>query len=56
MIDMVDPVNTLKRGFSLTRLSSGEVLSDVNQVKKTAVIETEFFIGISKCSVTDIQK
>ncbi len=56
MIDMVDPVNTLKRGFSLTRLSSGEVLSDVNQVKKTAVIETEFFNGKIKSSVTDIQK
>ena len=56
IIDIVDPVNTLKRGFSLTRLSNGEVLKSIDQVKKGTRIETEVFNGRIKSSVIDIQE
>lgn len=53
ILDIVDPVNTLKRGFSLTRLSTGEIVKDIAQVSPGTVIETEVVNGRIKSSVME---
>ncbi len=46
LIDMADPRNILKRGFSITRLSDGAVVRSVKQVDKAAALHTQLLDGV----------
>ena len=43
-VRLLDPVNVLRRGYSITR-HNGKVLKDAAQVKKGAVIDTMLYKG-----------
>ena len=56
IIDVLDPVNTLRRGFSITRTQDGKVLKNISQVKLDAQLKTELFRGFVESQVTHISK
>ncbi len=45
-IDLADPRNTLKRGFSITRAEDGKVIKSAKAVKKGGHLKTEFMDGM----------
>ena len=45
IVDIVHPVNTLKRGFSITRRPDGQIVRDVSDVKETDQITTHLAAG-----------
>lgn len=55
MVDIASPVNTLKRGFSLTRGADGKVVKRVAQLKKHDMMTTEFSDGKTISEVIDIK-
>lgn len=44
-IDLADPRNTLKRGFTITRSQGGQVIKSAKTVKKGCYLRTEFMDG-----------
>ena len=56
MIDMVDPVNTLKRGFSITRDKNGAVLKSIQAVRPDGGLSTEVADGIITSTVVKTEK
>lgn len=44
-IDLADPRNTLKRGFTITRSQGGQVIKSAKAVKKGGYLRTEFMDG-----------
>jgi len=51
IIDIVHPVNTMKRGFSITRTSQGKILKSIQNVEEKEEILTEIVDGIFKSIV-----
>ncbi len=56
LLELVNPVNTLKRGFSITRLSNGKILRDIGQVKRGEKIYTSLVDGSVESSIDAISK
>lgn len=54
-IHLLNPLNVLKRGYSLTLLK-GKVLKDVNLVTKADIIDTRLHNGTITSTVEDIRK
>jgi len=46
LVQMADPKNTLKRGFSITRSAQGKVIRSIDEVKDGEVISTQLMDGI----------
>lgn len=46
IVDFVHPINTMKRGFSITRTSDGKILRQAEKVKAGQVIRTELAEGV----------
>ncbi len=51
IIDIVHPVNTMKRGFSITRTNQGKILKSIKDVSETEEIMTEVEDGIFRSVV-----
>jgi len=56
VIEVVSPVNTLKRGFTITRLKDGTILKSSTQVKEKENLVTEFADGKVTSLVSDINR
>ena len=54
-IQIMDPVNVLKRGFSIT-YSNGKALKDVSQLEEGAAINTLLFNGTIDSTITKIKE
>jgi exodeoxyribonuclease VII large subunit len=54
-IQIMDPINVLKRGFSIT-YSNGKSVKDVSQLKEGAAINTVLFNGTIDSTITKINK
>lgn len=54
-IDLINPVNVLKRGYSIT-LINGKIVRTKANIKKGDIIETKLSDGKIESSVTDIMK
>lgn len=51
MIDIVHPINTIKRGFSITRIQDGQVFKSVSQAKAGQELTTEVTDGTVQSKV-----
>ena len=54
-IQIMDPINVLKRGFSIT-YSNGKAVKDVSQLQEGAAINTVLFNGTIKSTITKIKE
>ena len=54
-IQIMDPINVLKRGFSIT-YSNGKAVKDVSQLKEGVAINTVLFKGTIVSTITKIKK
>jgi exodeoxyribonuclease VII large subunit len=54
-IQIMDPINVLKRGFSITYLN-GKAVKDVSQLEEGAAINTMLFSGTIDSTITKINK
>jgi exodeoxyribonuclease VII large subunit len=54
-IQIMDPINILKRGFSITYLN-GKAIKDVAQLKEGAIINTILFSGTIDSTITKIKE
>ena len=54
-IQIMDPINVLKRGFSIT-YSNGKAVKDVSQLEEGAVINTLLFNGTIDSTITKINE
>lgn len=52
MIDVLSPANTLRRGYSITRIN-GHAITDVSSVQLGDILETQLSSGIIRSEVTD---
>ena len=55
-IDLASPVNTLKRGFSITRTKEGAVFKSVHQFKVKEEIMTQLADGFIESQVQNIER
>ncbi len=55
-IDVADPKNTLKRGFSITRDFSGKTVKSTRDLKRGSAIETQLSDGLIISDVKEINK
>lgn len=55
-LDALSPLNTLKRGFSVTYDQSGQVIHSIKQVKTDQTIEVRVTDGKINCIVNQIEK
>jgi len=55
MVELADPKNTLKRGFSITRSVEGKLIRSVKDVRGIAVISTQVADGIIHSDVKQIE-
>jgi exodeoxyribonuclease VII large subunit len=55
MIDIVNPVHTMKRGFTITRTKEGRLVRSPKDVSKTEGIVTEVFGGRIESVVSEIK-
>jgi exodeoxyribonuclease VII large subunit len=46
IVDFVHPINTMKRGFSVTRSSDGKIIRHVKDIKPNQLIKTEVVDGV----------
>ena len=53
---LLDPVNTMKRGWSITRGADGKVLSDISKIKPGEKITTEVVGGAIESTVDAVNK
>lgn len=51
----MDPINVLKRGFSITYLN-GKAVKDVSQLEEGAAINTMLFSGTIDSTITKIKE
>jgi len=51
LVQMADPKNTLKRGFSITRNQEGQIIRSVKDVKGIKTITTQLEDGIINSEV-----
>ena len=56
MIGLLHPVNTLKRGFSITRNKEGRVIKTISEIKAEDRIETQFIDGRLESQAVSIKK
>ncbi len=56
LIDVADPRNTLKRGFSITRNLKGRVIRSVAGVKKPLSMKTQLADGTIVSDITEVHK
>jgi len=56
IIDMAHPVNTLKRGFSITRTQQGAILKEAGNVEVDDILVTELAKGILESKIHRIKK
>ncbi len=56
ILEIANPRNTLKRGFSITRLQNGHAVGSIKEVKKGDAINTELWDGILKSQINSINK
>jgi len=56
MIDIVHPVNTIKRGFSITRTEDGKILKNIRSIRSKAKLITEVADGSIASEVKQITK
>ena len=54
-IQIMDPINVLKRGFSIT-YSNGKAVKDVSQLEEGAAINTVLFNGTIESTITKIKE
>jgi exodeoxyribonuclease VII large subunit len=54
-IQIMDPINVLKRGFSIT-YSNGKSVKDVSQLKEGTAINTVLFKGTIDSTITKIKE
>ncbi|QIH40270.1 hypothetical protein G7A72_16290 [Flavobacterium sp. Sr18] len=54
-IQIMDPINVLKRGFSITYLN-GKAVKDVSQLEEGAAINTMLFSGTIDSTITKIKE
>ena len=54
-IQIMDPINILKRGFSIT-YSNGKAIKDVSQLELGAAINTVLFHGTTESTITKIKE
>ena len=54
-IQIMDPINVLKRGFSITYLN-GKAIKDVSQLEVGAAINTMLFKGTIDSTITKIKE
>lgn len=54
-IQIMDPINVLKRGFSIT-YSNGKAIKDVSQLQEGTVINTMLFSGTIDSTITKIKE
>ena len=55
-IDAVDPINTVKRGFSIVRAPSGKVVKSIAHLKPQEKLLTEVLDGIIESEVRSTQR
>jgi exodeoxyribonuclease VII large subunit len=51
LVQMADPKNTLKRGFSITRTKEGKIIRSIEDVGQVKIITTELVDGILNSEV-----
>ncbi len=56
MIDIVHPVNTMKRGFSITRTEDGKVLKNIHSLRIKEKLTTEVTDGLIGSEVKKVTK
>ena len=56
IIEIAHPVNTMKRGFSVTRTSTGKVLKSVRDVASREEITTELMDGSLDSRIESVHK
>jgi len=56
MIDIVHPVNTMKRGFSITRTEDGKVLKNIHSLRIKEKLTTEVTDGLIRSEVKQVTK
>ncbi len=54
-IHNMSPAQVLKRGYSISRVN-GKAIRAVSELKKGTTLETEFYEGVSKSTITEITK
>ncbi len=52
MVDILNPVNTMKRGFSITRQKNGKIVRSINDIRSKDELTTEVADGVIKSRVT----
>lgn len=52
-LDTVSPLATLKRGYSITQLENGDVVTDANKIKTGDVLITRLADGNIRSTVSD---
>jgi exodeoxyribonuclease VII large subunit len=56
VIEIAHPVNTIRRGFSITRVQDGKILRSVAQLNEGAAIRTQVADGVLDSQVTQVIK
>ena len=56
IIDVVDPANTIKRGFSITRTADGRLLRSIRSAQPKEKMKTELIDGIITSEIGDVEK
>lgn len=53
-LETLNPINTIKRGYSITKLNE-KVVTDINTLKKDDIITTEIKSGVIKSKVINVE-
>jgi len=56
MIDFVNPANTMKHGFSITRTENGKILKNIRSVRSKEKLTTEVIDGLIESEVKQVTK
>jgi exodeoxyribonuclease VII large subunit len=56
LLELANPVNTLKRGFSITRLADGTLLRNIKQIKAGQTIVTDVADGQAQATVDKLTR
>ena len=56
VMEIANPINTLKRGFSITRTNNGALIRSVEKVKPQDMVTTQLADGVLESQIHTIQK
>jgi len=56
IVDALNPVNTMRRGFSITRTTDGQILKNTMRIKKDIALMTELAQGSIESRVVNVNK